>query len=42
MEPGEVEHRFGDHFEIDRFVEVTHDSKPISGMSGYLMTRNQT
>jgi SAM-dependent methyltransferase len=40
--PGEAERRFGEFFEIERFAEVTHDSKPIPGMSGYLMTRNHT
>ena len=42
LEPCEAERRFRRFFEIDRFVEVTHDSKPLPGMSGYLMTRNQT
>ena len=41
LEPGEVERRFGEFFEIERFAEVKHDSKPIPGMSGYLMTRNK-
>ena len=38
---GEAERRFGEYFEIERFAEVTHDSKPLPSMSGYLMTRNQ-
>ena len=37
---GEAERRFGKFFEIERFAEVKHDSKPLPGMSGYLMTRN--
>jgi SAM-dependent methyltransferase len=41
LEPGEVERTFADFFDIERFAEVTHDSKPLPGMSGYLMTRNQ-
>jgi SAM-dependent methyltransferase len=41
LSPGEAQHRFGDFFEIERYVEVTHESKPLSGMSGYLMTRYQ-
>jgi SAM-dependent methyltransferase len=41
LEPGEVKHRFGEYFDIERLAEVTHDSKPLPGMSGYLMTRNQ-
>jgi SAM-dependent methyltransferase len=39
--PGEAKRNFGDFFEIERFAEVKHDSKPLPGMSGYLMTRNQ-
>lgn len=41
LEPGEVERRFGEFFEIERLAEVTHDSKPLPAMSGYLLTRNQ-
>lgn len=41
LEPGEVERRFGDFFDIERLDEVTHDSKPLPRMSGYLLTRNQ-
>jgi SAM-dependent methyltransferase len=40
LEPGDAERRFGEFFEIERFAEVSHDSKPIPGMSGYLMMRN--
>ena len=38
---GEAERRFGEYFEIERFAEVTHDSRPLPSMSGYLMTRKQ-
>jgi hypothetical protein len=40
LEPGDAERRFDKFFEIERYAEVSHDSKPIPGMSGYLMTRN--
>ncbi len=42
MRPGEAERRFGEFFEIERFAEVKKDSKPLPGMAGYLMERNQT
>jgi hypothetical protein len=41
IEPGEAERCFGKFFEIERFAEVSHDSKPLPGMSNYLMARNQ-
>jgi ubiquinone/menaquinone biosynthesis C-methylase UbiE len=40
LEPGEIERRFGEFFEIERLTEVRHDSKPLPGMAGYMMTRN--
>jgi hypothetical protein len=39
LRPGEADWRFGNFFEIERLAEVTHDSKPLPQMSGYLMTR---
>jgi hypothetical protein len=39
IEPGEAERRFGKFFEIERFAEIKHDSKPLPGMAGYLMIR---
>jgi hypothetical protein len=39
--PDEAQRSFGDSLEVERLAEVTHESKPLPGMSGYLMTRNQ-
>ncbi len=42
FEPGEVEHRFGDHFEIERYAGETHAAGFPRGWAVYLMRRKDT
>jgi SAM-dependent methyltransferase len=42
FEPGEVERRFGEHFEIERIAESSGQTSYPRGYAVYLMTRNGT